>query len=160
MNPHLIELLTRTDDVMYGRANGWHAAPELVSPSGEYHGVLHVGVDLGTAYTVLMVLDETYRPIAGAYQFAQIVRDGLVVDFVGAVALLRQMKQQVERKLGFELKSAASSYPPGVPQELMERIRTSAFTGDPMLAMPMLGTPGYEVARTKESRAPQGAFPL
>ena len=116
MNPHLIELLTRTDDVMYGRANGWHPAPELVSPSGEYHGVLHVGVDLGTAYTVLMVLDETYRPIAGAYQFAQIVRDGLVVDFVGAVALLRQMKQQVERKLGFELKSAASSYPPGVPQ--------------------------------------------
>jgi acetyl-CoA decarbonylase/synthase complex subunit delta len=29
-----------------------------------------------------------------------------------------------------------------------------------MLNMPMLGTPGYEVARTKESRAPQKAFPL
>jgi acetyl-CoA decarbonylase/synthase complex subunit delta len=29
-----------------------------------------------------------------------------------------------------------------------------------MLAMPMLGTPGYEVARTKESRAPRRAFPL
>jgi len=43
---------------------------------------------------------------------------------------------------------------------VMERIRTSAFTGDPMLAMPMLGTPGYEVARTKESRAPRQAFPL
>ncbi len=116
MNPHLTDLLTRTDDVMYGRANGWHPAPELLSPNGEYRGELHVGVDLGTAYTVLMVLDETYRPIAGAYQFAQIVRDGLVVDFVGAVSLLRQMKQQVETRLGFELKSAASSYPPGVPQ--------------------------------------------
>jgi acetyl-CoA decarbonylase/synthase complex subunit delta len=41
----------------------------------------------------------------------------------------------------------------------MERIRTAAFAGDAMLAMPMLGTPGYEVARTKESRAPQSAFP-
>ena len=48
---------------------------------------VHVGVDLGTAYTVLIVLDENHQPIAGTYQFAQIVRDGLVVDFVGAVDL-------------------------------------------------------------------------
>ncbi len=116
MNPNLTELLTRTDNVMNGRANGWHPDPELLSPLGEYRGTLHVGVDLGTAYTVLMVLDETFNPIAGAYQFAQIVRDGLVVDFVGAVALLREMKARVEGKLGFELKSAASSFPPGVPQ--------------------------------------------
>ena len=43
---------------------------------------------------------------------------------------------------------------------VMERIRTSVFTGDAMLAMPMLVTPGYEVWRTKESRAPRSAFPL
>jgi acetyl-CoA decarbonylase/synthase complex subunit delta len=43
---------------------------------------------------------------------------------------------------------------------VMERIRTSAFSGDAMLAMPMLVTPGYEVARTKESKAPFSAFPL
>jgi ethanolamine utilization protein EutJ len=116
MNPNLIELLAHTDAVMAGRTNGWHPNPDLISPSREYSGVLHVGVDLGTAYTVLIVLDETYRPIAGAYRFAQVVRDGLVVDFVGAVALLRQLRQQVEEKLGFELKSAASSFPPGVPQ--------------------------------------------
>jgi len=47
-----------------------------------------------------MVLDETYQPIAGAFQFAQVVRDGLVVDFTGAVDLLRKLKQQVEAKLG------------------------------------------------------------
>ena len=29
-----------------------------------------------------------------------------------------------------------------------------------MLALPMLTTPGYEVARTKESKAPVSAFPL
>jgi len=74
-----------------------------------------VGVDLGTAYTVLVVLDESKRPLAGAYRFAQVVRDGLVVDFVGAVALLKTLKQKVERRLGFELTNAASGYPPGVP---------------------------------------------
>jgi len=42
---------------------------------------------------------------------------------------------------------------------VMERIRTATFAGDAMLAMPMLVTPGYEVARAKESRAPQSAFP-
>ena len=73
---------------MAGRLNGWRPDPELLSPLGEYRGRLHVGVDLGTAYTVLMVLDADRQPIAGAYQFAQIVRDGLVVDFVGAVELL------------------------------------------------------------------------
>jgi ethanolamine utilization protein EutJ len=116
LNPNLNALLARTDDVMNGRANGWRPDPELLSPLGEYRGALHVGVDLGTAYTVLMVLDDTYRPIAGAYQFAEVVRDGLVVDFVGAVALLRRLKQKVEDHLGFELKTAATSYPPGVPQ--------------------------------------------
>ena len=116
INPNLAELLARTDAVMYGRANGWRPDPELVSSNGQFRGVLHVGVDLGTAYTVLMVLDEAYQPVAGAYQFAQVVRDGLVVDFTGAVDLLRKLKQQVESKIGFELKFATTGYPPGVPQ--------------------------------------------
>lgn len=112
MNPNLSNLLTQTDRVMSG-TNGWRVDNEAVRPSSDS---VHVGVDLGTAYTVLVVLDENHQPIAGTYQFAQIVRDGLVVDFVGAVDLLRKMKAQVEEKLGFALKSAASGYPPGVPQ--------------------------------------------
>jgi len=38
-----------------------------------------------------------------------------VVDFVGAVALVRKMKERIEARLGFALESAASGYPPGVP---------------------------------------------
>ena len=68
------------------------------------------------AYTVLVVLDENFQPIAGEYQFAQVTRDGLVVDYVGAVDLLRKLKSKVEQKLGFMLTSAATAYPPGVPQ--------------------------------------------
>ncbi|HZU86707.1 MAG TPA: ethanolamine utilization protein EutJ [Anaerolineaceae bacterium] len=77
---------------------------------------LHVGVDLGTAYTVLLVLDHSGQPVAGSYRFAQVVRDGLVVDFIGAVDLLREMKAQVEERLGAELTTAWTAYPPGVPQ--------------------------------------------
>jgi ethanolamine utilization protein EutJ len=112
VNPNLSNLLTQTDRVMSG-ANHWRADPDLTPPSSDS---VHVGVDLGTAYTVLVVLDENHQPIAGTYQFAQVVRDGLVVDFVGAVDLLRKMKAQIEESLGFALKSAASGYPPGVPQ--------------------------------------------
>jgi ethanolamine utilization protein EutJ len=112
MNPNLSDLLSQTDRVMSG-PNGWRADSQALPPSAES---IHVGVDLGTAYTVLIVLDENYKPIAGTYEFAQIVRDGLVVDFVGAVDLLRKMKSQVEEKLGLMLKTASTGYPPGVPQ--------------------------------------------
>ena len=110
MNLHLSELLAQTDRVM-NSANSGRPDRNSISPSS-----VHVGVDLGTAYTVLVVLDELYKPIAGEYQFAQVTRDGLVVDFVGAVDLLRSMKSRIEKKLGFELTSGASGYPPGVPQ--------------------------------------------
>ena len=79
-------------------------------------GPLHVGVDLGTAYVVLIVLDEHCQPIAGEYQFAQVARDGLVVDFFGAVDILRGMKTRIERRIGRELTHATTGYPPGVPQ--------------------------------------------
>ncbi len=76
---------------------------------------LRVGVDLGTAYLVLVVLDETGLPLAGEWQYAEVARDGLVVDFIGATDRLREMKARVERRIGRELTHAASGYPPGVP---------------------------------------------
>jgi len=110
MNPNLDQLLKVTDRVM-NSPDSLRVAPNSISPSS-----VHVGVDLGTAYTVLIVLDAHYKPIAGEYQFAEVTRDGLVVDFIGAVDLLKSMKSRVETRLGFPLTSAASGYPPGVPQ--------------------------------------------
>ena len=79
-------------------------------------GPLKVGVDLGTAYTVLVVLDEAGEPLAGEYQFSQVVRDGLVVDYLGAVDILKDLKRRVEERLHRQLVHAASAYPPGVPR--------------------------------------------
>ncbi|MBE7535021.1 MAG: ethanolamine utilization protein EutJ [Anaerolineales bacterium] len=105
MNPNLTDLLERTERAMNGGASDL-----------QYRGAVHVGVDLGTAYTTLLVLDENYQPLVGEYQFAQVTRDGLVVDYIGAVDLLRGMKERIERTLGFALTSASTAYPPGVPQ--------------------------------------------
>jgi ethanolamine utilization protein EutJ len=83
--------------------------------SQPFNGRLQVGVDLGTAYTVLVVIDWSGEPIIGEYQFAQVVRDGLVLDYAGAVDLLRNMKSRVEDHLAQPLNHAATGYPPGVP---------------------------------------------
>jgi len=78
-------------------------------------GPLYVGADLGTAYLVLVALDKDLQVVAGEYQFAQVVKDGLVVDYMGAVDRLKAMKTRLEARIGRELTSAASAYPPGVP---------------------------------------------
>ncbi len=37
----------------------------VLAPNRAEPGRVHVGVDLGTAYTVLVVLNEQYQPVAG-----------------------------------------------------------------------------------------------
>ncbi len=73
----------------------------------------YTGVDLGTACVVVAVLDENRKPVAGAYKYADVVRDGMVVDYMGAVKLVREMKESIEEKLGAELVYAAAAIPPG-----------------------------------------------
>lgn len=73
----------------------------------------YTGVDLGTACVVLTVLDDTRKPVAGAYRYADVVRDGMVVDYLGAIQIVRELKAQLEQQLGVELEYAASAIPPG-----------------------------------------------
>ncbi|MDW8799952.1 ethanolamine utilization protein EutJ [Clostridium sp. A1-XYC3] len=75
--------------------------------------VYYTGVDLGTACVVLAVLDENYEPVAGSYRYADVVRDGMVVDYIGAVKIVRELKQEIEEKLNTELLYAAAAIPPG-----------------------------------------------
>ena len=70
--------------------------------------VYYTGVDLGTACVVVAVLDENFKPAAGAYRYADVVRDGMVVDYIGAIRIVREMKAELEEKLGCELLYAAA----------------------------------------------------
>lgn len=77
---------------------------------------LSVGVDLGTAYIVLVVLNEESEPIACEMKFAQVLKDGLVVDYIGAQRIVRELKAKLESRLGCELKKAAIAVPPGTSE--------------------------------------------
>jgi ethanolamine utilization protein EutJ len=84
---------------------------------------LKVGVDLGTAYAVLVVLDEQGVPLALAHERADVVRDGVVTDFVGAVDVVGRLKQAVESRLRLSLEAAHGAYPPGVPLSEVRAVR-------------------------------------
>ena len=71
------------------------------------------GVDLGTAYIVLVVLDENKNIVAGAYRNANVIRDGMVVDYIGAIRIVRELKEYLEKQLNTELLYAAAAIPPG-----------------------------------------------
>ena len=88
----------------------------IVNPIRGKSSVYYTGVDLGTACVVLAVLDENYKPVAGAYQYADVVRDGMVVDYIGAVNIVRELKQELEEKLDTELVYAAAAIPPGTDE--------------------------------------------
>ncbi len=76
--------------------------------------VIFTGVDLGTADIVAVILDENKSPAAGRFRWADVLRDGLILDFVQTVEIVRELKRELESILGRELKSASGSLPPGI----------------------------------------------
>lgn len=107
----LHQVLSRAADLFH-----WVDHPQPPPFDSPPSGNLKVGVDLGTAYLTVAVLDEHDQPLTGEYQFAQVARDGLVVDYLGAVDLVQGMRERIEKRLGRELTHAASGFPPGVPR--------------------------------------------
>lgn len=74
----------------------------------------YVGVDLGTANIVMSVVDKEGNPVAGEIYQSSVVKDGIVVDFVGAIRIVREMKHRLEEKLGIEITKGFTAIPPGV----------------------------------------------
>ena len=79
-----------------------------------YTGKLKCGVDLGTANIVLAVVDEENRPVAGAIKDSAGIKDGIVVDYLGAVRAVEYLKQELEQLLNVNLTAAATAIPPGI----------------------------------------------
>jgi ethanolamine utilization protein EutJ len=74
---------------------------------------LRLGLDLGTASIICAVLDATNQPVATAMQQCQVARDGLVVDYLGAIDITRRLVDKLQRRLGRDLTNAAIAVPPG-----------------------------------------------
>lgn len=119
-------------------------------PSKKPSSAYYTGVDLGTACVVLAVLDENRQPVAGSYRYADVVRDGMVVDYLGAIHIVREMKEELEEKLGCELIYAASAIPPGTDGldsgAIKNVIQAAGFE---MTSMPDEPTAANEVLKIK-----------
>lgn len=92
----------------------------------EVDGPLHVGIDLGTADVVLMVVDRNGLPVAAFLQWAEVVRDGVVIDFIGAVDIVRDLLEKAQNRLGREFTAASTSFPPGTEARLSTNILETA----------------------------------
>jgi ethanolamine utilization protein EutJ len=88
----------------------------ITSPVKSKSSVYYTGIDLGTACVVMAVLDENKKPVTGAYEYADVVRDGMVVDYIGAIRIVSRMKEKIEKELDTELVYAAAALPPGTNQ--------------------------------------------
>ncbi|MDR1834084.1 MAG: ethanolamine utilization protein EutJ [Propionibacteriaceae bacterium] len=111
-------------------------------------GALRLGVDLGTANIVLSVVDEEDRPIAGAWEHSTVVRDGIVVDWAGAVSAVCELKEILENRLHCRFTQAAVDIPPGISEGTVRVFRNvltaanlavSEVVDEPVAAARVLG---------------------
>lgn len=93
-------------------------------------GSLFAGVDLGTAYIVTAVVDSMGVPLAGAVTRSEAsIRDGLVLDYMGAIRLLREQVNRL-RAAGFPIKKAAGAYPPGTIGRNAQAVANVLYAAD------------------------------
>jgi len=80
-------------------------------------------VDLGTANVVVAVVDDEDNPVAGKIERAEVVRDGIVVDFVRARNIVERMVRELEQDLGTDLRYGACAVPPGTGEGDFRAVR-------------------------------------
>ena len=92
----------------------------------QVEGPIHVGVDLGTADVVVMAVDDNGVPVSAFLEWATVVRDGVVVDYHGAITIVKRLVGMTEERLGRKITEASTSYPPGTDARLSINILDAA----------------------------------
>ena len=73
---------------------------------------LYAGVDLGTYKAIAIVVDENGQPRAGTMRTANIVRSGMIVDYVGAVRIVKELMAELRARCPLPIEQGATSFPP------------------------------------------------
>lgn len=84
----------------------------VANPVIDKSKIYYTGVDLGTACVVLVVMNSEYEPVAGAYEYSDVVKDGMIVDYFGAITLVKKLKKKLEDLLDTELVYSSAAIPP------------------------------------------------
>jgi len=99
---------------------------EIVNPAD---GCVKVGVDLGTAYIVIVVLDANNNPVACEKRAAGVLRDGVVVDYIGAGRIVSELKTTLESRIGRRLDQCAVAMPPGTQSSTKTHVYVAESAG-------------------------------
>ncbi|KZL90667.1 ethanolamine utilization protein EutJ [Clostridium magnum] len=123
---------TSTEDIL-NKANMFIKQMEdtILNPNqiGE-NEELKVGVDLGTSNIVITVLDKNNVPVAGEVYPASVVKDGIVVEYLKAVTIVRELKGKLEKTLNRTLENAATAIPPGISKGNVKVIQNVVEAAD------------------------------
>ncbi len=71
-----------------------------------------LGVDVGTANVVTVAVDEYGNPVTGEITPARVTREGIIMDYLGAVQIVRDHADKIRNRLGIDLNYAVSAIPP------------------------------------------------
>ena len=89
-------------------------------------GPFKLGIDLGTSDIVSVVLDGNNHPVAARLSWADVVRDGVVVNFHEAIQIVKKQVTELEALLNIEFKTATTSYPPGTDPKISVNVIEAA----------------------------------
>lgn len=124
------------------------AAQCLNAPPETVEGELRAGIDLGTSTVVLTIVNGDGLPAFVASERCEALRDGVVVDFAGAVEAVTRLVEAAGVRTGHRIAGAAVGHPPGVgPSEsracrfVLERagLECTALTDEVSAANAFLG---------------------
>lgn len=119
-----------------------------INKKNKFKGKLKVGVDLGTSNIVLVVLDSRNKLIAAKSCKSKVVKDGIVVDYIQAVQVVRKLKLELEEELNTTLDVASCAIPPGIHKSsirIIENVvessgfKVSVVLDEPTAAATVLG---------------------
>ena len=109
------------------------------------------------------VEQNNYRTLAGAamgYGHCVVSQSPIDVNLGKQLNILLTNMDLKREQLVMDPMTGAMGYGLEYCYSVMERIRLTGLNGDPMLALPMIVSPGQECAKIKELRASEQAMPI
>ncbi|HBU12786.1 MAG TPA: CO dehydrogenase/CO-methylating acetyl-CoA synthase complex subunit beta [Clostridiales bacterium] len=108
------------------------------------------------------VEQDNYKTIAGAamaYGHSLVAQSPIDVNIAKQMCILLTNMDFKKENIVIDPTTSAIGYGIEYTYSVMERIRLSALGGDAMLCGPMIVSPGAELAKIKETKAEESAFP-
>lgn len=114
-------------------------------PAADVPEAVFLGIDLGTSDVVTLAVDSDGKPLAVCLEWADVVRDGVVLAFFEAVQIVRRQVAAIEERLGRRFTHAATSFPPGTDPRISANVieaaglQVSAIVDEPSAVAQLLG---------------------